>query len=115
MSSLNNSSVLHKPRHKRQACDYNIQAMQDTVLVIDNNVDPVYILLPNSELGKSSCRITGQQQSSCRIKVGELLLAGFQGDRKGAPLLYYVTANTRYACVVGAGLAPALITCPALA
>jgi hypothetical protein len=41
--------------------------MPVALLGIDNKVDPLYILLPNSELGKS-----------CSIKVGELLLAGFQ-------------------------------------
>ena len=35
-----------------QACKESIQAMQFELPVIDNNVKPLYILLPNSELGK---------------------------------------------------------------
>ena len=52
MSSLNNSSISHKPCSELRIRDYNVQAMQDALPGIDNKVDPVYILLPNSELGK---------------------------------------------------------------
>jgi len=52
MSSLNNSSIFHKPCLELRIRDNNVQAMQDALPGIDNKVDLVYILLPNSELGK---------------------------------------------------------------
>ncbi len=82
MSSLNNSSVLHKPNPIRWARDYNVQALQDALLGIDNKVDPLYILLPTSELGKYY-----------RIRVCELLLAASRATARVRP--YY----TRISCI----------------
>ena len=52
MSSLNNPSIFHKPSSEFRIRDYDVHAMQDALPGIDNKVDPFYILLPNSELGK---------------------------------------------------------------